>query len=179
MDWQIIISLITLALVIFTIVWGTGLWARREKVKIKITSISYGVNDSDGIVKVYWGGEFKRSGRDGIRYITQILLKPDGQKHAELQQYFSLPQDGVIRINERLELPRHKIVSSGHGDTAFYPDYDAFKETKDAKKWKIVRQIASELGQDTHEIALVWEDKPNKIKWKAIRPADYGQWREV
>jgi hypothetical protein len=175
MYWQIISGVLALMLAAIGIIWGKGLWARREMVKIKITSISYRVDDSSRIIKVYWGGEFKRSGGDEIRYIAQILIKPASQTYTELQQYFSLPNDGVIRINERLELKRAKIVSSGHGEGAFYPDYAALPEVKEAEKWKTARQKSSELGQKQHKVCLVWEDG-GKAKWRTISPKELGKW---
>ena len=174
MDWQIIIGLVTLVLVIFTIVWGTGLWTRREKVKISVTKPSYSANDSDRVLRVFWSCELQRSGEKEIRYITQIQLKPDKQVYNELRQYFNLPEDGVIRITNRLELARGKIVSTGHGvDKGVYPEYKAFIETKDIEKWKIARQLASELEQKVFEVGLVWEDG-GKTKWKKMDQKDKG-----
>ena len=171
MDWHLIISLATLVFVIFTIVWGTGLWTHREKVKFLITKPSYSTNDYDRVLRVFWSCELQRLGGEELRYITQILLKPDRQPYGELKRYFSLPDDGVIRINKRLELARGKIVSSGHGDEAVYPEYEAFKETKGTEKWKIARQLASELSQKVFEVSLVWEDG-GKTKWKTIKQED-------
>ena len=62
LDWQIIIGLLTLALVIFTIVWGTGLWTHRERVKIKITTLGYSINMVEKKITVYLGYELQRSG---------------------------------------------------------------------------------------------------------------------
>jgi len=175
MDWHLIISLATLVLVIFTIVWGTGLWLRREKIEIKIESMCYNVDDVYRKVKVYWGGKFKRSGRKETRYITKIYFKPDRQTYGELQQYISLPGDGVIKIDTYIELPRDKIGYSGYGDEAFYPEYDAFSETNSTEKWRIARQLASELSQKRFEVGLVWEDG-GKTKWKMISSGELGKW---
>jgi len=173
LDWQIIIGLLTLALVIFTIVWGTGLWAHKEKIKINITKPSYSVNEFDRVLRVFWGCELQRLGGEEVRYISQICLKPDAQVYRKLQEYFSLPQDGVIRINKRLELARGKIVSSGHGDEAAYPEYEAFKETTGIEQWKETRHIASELKQKVFKVGLVWEDG-RKTKWKMIKHKNHG-----
>jgi hypothetical protein len=169
MDWQIIISLITLALVIIGIIWGNGLWARREKIKINVTKPSYSANDFDGILRVFWSCELQRLGGNELRYTTHICLKPDTQTCHKLQKYFSLPKDGVIRTPNRLELARGKIVSTGHGvDTGVYPEYGALMKTNDIEEWKIARQLLSELSQKVFEVGLVWEDG-GKTKWKIIK----------
>ena len=177
LDWLTItglaVSLLTLLLVIFTIIWGTGLWARREKVKINVTKPSYSVNDFDRVLRVFWSVEVQKLGGQEVRYVAQICLKPDAQIYRELQKYFKLPQDGVIRISKRLALPRGKMASSGHGDEAAYPEYEAVKETKGTEKWKKARQLASELELKRFEVGLVWEDG-GKSKWKMIKQEDYG-----
>jgi len=176
MDWSIIIGSVTLALIIFTIVWGTGLWVRREKIKIRSTKPSYSANDYDRVLRVFWSCELQRSGGEELRYTTHICLKPDAQIYRQLLEYFSLPNDGVIRITNRLELARGKIVSTGHGvDTGVYPEYDALMKTNDIEKWGKSRQLLSELNQKGFEVGLVWEDKPNKKpKWRKINQEDEG-----
>jgi len=176
MDWYLIISLATLVLVIFTIVWGTGLWVRREKIKIKVTKPAYSANEVDRVLRVFWSCELQRLGGEQLRYTTHICLKPDAQVYHKLKKYFNLPKDGVIRTPNRLELARGKIVLTGHGvDTGVYPEYDALMKTNDIEKWKIARQLLSELSQKVFEVGLVWEDKPSKKpKWRIIKQEDYG-----
>jgi len=180
-DWRLVISLVTLVLIIFSTLWGTNLLARKERVKIKIDSVHYGIDDGSGTVngrgkiKIYWGGEFCRSGEKDIRYITEIRLIPDQQTYDELRQYFNLPADGVIRINDRWELPRSKIASSRFGDDAAYSDYDAIIQAKDTEEWKVPRQLASTLAEKTIEIGLVWDDS-RKTTWKTIPKEKFGEW---
>ncbi|MBA7481583.1 hypothetical protein ES707_17057 [subsurface metagenome] len=180
LDWLTItglaVSLLTLLLVIFTIFWGTGLWARRERVEINVTKPNYSVNDFDRVLRVFWSCELRRLGGEEVRYTSHICLKPDAQIYHRLKKYFNLPQDGVIRTPNRLELAREKIVSTGHGvDTGVYPEYDALMETNDIEKWKIAGQLASELESKRFEVSLVWEDNPSKKpKWRIIKQGDYG-----
>jgi hypothetical protein len=173
--WHIIISLATLALVIFGIVWGNNLWGRREKIKIKFSSIDYKVDPSKPEIKVYWGAEFQRSGAKDARYIKQILLRPDKETYGELSKYFTLPRNGLIEINDRLELPRDTIVSSII-ILASYPIYPALPALpRDAKQRDKAKQVADELSQKPHAVGLVWEDT-GKTTWKIIRKEDYGRW---
>ena len=87
--------------------------------------------------------------------------------------YFNLPNDGVIRISELLELPRGEIVSSGQSHESIYPEYSAVEVTKDSEKWKEASQLASELEQKAFHVCLVWEDG-GKTKWKKIKKRDSG-----
>ena len=175
MDWQIIISLITLALVIFGIIWGNGLWARREKIKINIHGPSYTATDFDRRLKVFWTCELQRLGGERVRYTARILLKPDKQTYKKLQKYISLPPDGIIPITNRLELTREEIVSWGHwnGDVAVYPEYEASKKTIGTEQWKTIYQLTSELEQKVFQVSLVWEDG-GKTKWKTIKQGVSG-----
>ena len=177
MDWHLIISLATLTLVIFTIVWGTGLWVRREKVKIKFSSINYKVDPSKPEIKVYWGAEFQRSGQKDVRYIKQILLKPDKQTYRKLCKYFELPEDGMIRINEPLRLPRDaRVTPIQSGEPPFHPVYPALPGLpRSAEQRDEAQQVANELSQKTHKVGLVWDDG-GKTTWKTIAKEDYGQW---
>ena len=169
--WQIagpIVGILGIGATVFLI-----FWTRREKVKINVTKPRYSVNDFDRVLRVFWSCESQRLGGEEVRYIAQICLKPDTHIYRELQKYFIMPKDGVIRINKRLELARGKIVSSGHGDEAAYPEYEVVKETKGTEKWREARQLASELELKRFEVGLVWEDG-GKSKWKMIKQEDYG-----
>ena len=149
---------------------------RREKIKIMVTKPSYSANDFDRVLRVFWSCELQRLGGEEVRYASHICLKPDAQTYHKLKKYFNLPEDGVIRTPNRLELARGKIVSTGHGvDTGVYPEYDALMKTNDIEKWKIARQLLLELSQKVFEVGLVWEDKPSKKpKWRIIKQEDYG-----
>jgi len=173
MDWHLFIGLATLVLVIFTIIWGTGLWTRREKVKFLVTKPNYNANEYDRVLRVFWSVEIQKFGGQEVHYVAQICLKPDGQTYDKLKRYFSLPDDGVIRINKRLALSRGHIASSGHGDEAAYPEYGTLMKTNDIEKWKIARQLLSELSQKAFKVCLVWEDG-GKTKWKTIKQQDHG-----
>jgi hypothetical protein len=176
LDWQIIIGLVTLALVIFTIVWGTGLWKHRERVKIRITTLDYSIDSVGRKITVYLGYELQRSGGKEIRYTTQILLEPDKQTYSKLCEYFKLPEDGLIRINERLKLQRDNIVSPYMGGaTPSKLVYPALPGIQDAKQRDIAQQIASQLSQRVHKVGVVWEDD-GKTTWKTISKEDHGKW---
>ena len=169
--WQIagpIIGLLTLSVTLWLY-----FWPRREKTKFLIVKPSYTANEGDKVLRVFWSCELQRSGVEEARYVSKICLKPDVKIYRELQKYFSLPECGVITIDKRLKLLRGDIVSSGHGPEAAYPEYEAFKETNDTEKWKIARQLASELSQKAFEVGLVWEDG-GKTKWKKIKQGDSG-----
>jgi hypothetical protein len=178
MDWYLILSLVTLVLILFTIVWGTGLWVRREKIKIKVTKPSYIANEYDRELRIIWSCELQRLGGEEIRYTAHICLKPDAQVYHKLEEYFDLPRDGVIRTYNQLELERGKIISTGRGvDTGVYPEYDALIDTGDSEKWKIAKQLSSKLREKEFEVGLIWEDKPNKKpKWRKIKQEDHGKW---
>ncbi len=173
--WHLFISLATLALVIFTIVWGTGLWTRRERVKIKFTNIDYRIiaPKQEIRVRVYVGGEFQRSGEKEIRYINQVIFQPDKKLYNKLSKYFNLPASGLIKINTRLKLQREVIVALSPS----YPDYAMRSGVQEQPL--AIQKIAEELAQKTYKVGLVWEDKPDKIKWKTITPEDFEEWREV
>jgi len=176
LDWQIIIGLVTLALIIFTIVRGTGLWKHRERVKIKITTLDYIIDSAEKKITVYLGYELQRSGGKEIRYTTQILLKPAKQTYSKLCQYFKLPEDGLIRISEQLKLQRDNIVSPYMGGgTPSKPVYAALPGIQNAKQRDIAQQIASQLSQRVHEVGVVWEDD-GKTTWKTISKEDHGKW---
>ena len=176
LDWQIIIGLIGLALVMVTIVWRTGLWTCRERVKIKITTLDYTVDSVEKKITVYLGYELQRAGGKEIRYTTQILLKPDKQPYSKLCEYFELPEDGLIRINERLKLQRDNIVSLYvGGGTPVHPSYRALSGIQNTKQRDIAQQMASQLSQKIHKVGLVWENG-KKITWKTISKEDHGNW---
>jgi hypothetical protein len=181
MDWQIIISLITLALVIFGVIWGNGLWARRERVKIKFSIIAYSIDTFNSNIKIQvrWAADLQRFGGRNVRYTRQILIKSDIQKYSELCEYFNLPGNGVIEINEWLKLMRDDIVSPYQAEGR--PNYPVFSALQplpipsDPAKLDAIRQIASELNQKAHKVCLVWDDG-RKTKWKRISQKDYGSW---
>jgi hypothetical protein len=144
-------------------------------VKIKITTLDYSIDSGERKITVYLGHELQRSGGKEIRYTTEILLKPDKQTYSKLCEYFKLPEDGLIRINERLELPRDKIVYPYiGGERLSKPCYPALPEIQNAKQRDIAQQIASQLSQRVHEVGVVLED--GKTTWKTISKGDQGKW---
>ena len=175
-EWTFVIVGLTLLVAIVSFVFGQRPWTRRERIKINVHKPGYSANDFDRVLRVFWSCELQRLGGEELRYTTHICLKPEAQIYHKLQKYFSLPEDGVIRITNRLELARGKIVSTGHGvDTGVYPEYGALMKTNDMEKWKIAKQLLSELRQKAFEVGLVWEDKPSKKpKWRIIKQEDYG-----
>ena len=173
-EWTFVIVGLTLLVAIVSFVFGQRPWTRRERIKINVHKPGYSANDFDRVLRVFWSCELQRLGGEELRYTTHICLKPEAQIYHKLQKYFSLPEDGVIRITNRLELARGKIVSTRHGvDAGVYPEYKAFIETKDIEKWKMTRQLLSELSQKVFEVGLVWEDG-GKTKWKKIEQKDEG-----
>ena len=101
----------TFLLVIISLIFGSGLWTRREKVKIKVTGLSCNLTN-EGELKVYLGMEFRRSGGSDIRDIKQVIIKPDQEIYDKLSQYYELDSEGTLKIDTRIELPREKFVSS-------------------------------------------------------------------
>jgi hypothetical protein len=172
MDWHLIISLATLVLVIFTIVWGTGLWARREKVEIKTTGLNYKTLE-DRITLKLFSTEIKRSGEKEVRCLNQIWLKPDKHSYNELRQCFSLPENGELMLAEgRLELRKGypKLVERWNDY-----EYSALVDMKQDEQRNKVNRILSEMSKRTFEIGLVWDDS-RKTTWKTISPGELGKW---
>ena len=177
MDMQIIglwIGLaITFILGLINFLWGGGILTRREKVKISIPRPTYAPHMHDRVLRVFCSVSFRRLGGEKVRNVDQIRLKPDAQTYQELQQYFSLPEDGVIRISGRISLARGATVSSSHAVGAFRPEYNALMNTNDTEKWKEANQLVSELKQKAFHVCLVWEDG-GKTNWKKIKQEDSG-----
>lgn len=176
MDIQIIalwIGLfITLGLGLVNLLWGPAILARREKVKISVPRPIYATNMHDRVLRVFCGVSFRRLGGEKVRSVDQICLKPDAQIYQELNKYFNLPEEGVIRISELLDLPRGEIVSSRR-QNPIYPEYPAVEETIGSEKWEKASQLASELGKKAFHVCLVWEDG-GKTKWKMTKQGDNG-----
>jgi hypothetical protein len=171
MDWRLIIGLATLVLVIFTIVWGTGLWTRREKVKIKITKLEYTALELTDSIMVWLSCDVWMSGGKDIRYITGFRLKPDEHTYSQLCNYFDLPKDGLIKLNQRIELRRDEIKPTS-GLRVHYPALPAKKASMQEAK-----EATSLLTQERRKvnIGLVWDDS-SKTTWKKISKENYGKW---
>ena len=173
-EWTFVIVGLTLLVAIVSFVFGQRPWTRRERIKINVHKPGYSANDFDRVFRVFWSCELQRLGGEELRYTTHICLKPEAQIYHKLQKYFSLPEDGVIRITNRLELARGKIVTTGYGvDTGVYPEYNALIRPNDIEEWKIARQLALELEQKVFKVRLVWEDG-GKTKWKMIKQEYHG-----
>jgi hypothetical protein len=177
MGWQNIalwIGLfITFGLGLVNLLWGPAILARREKVKISVPRPNYATNMHDSVLRVFCGVSFRRLGGEKVRNVDQICLKPDAQIYQELNKYFNLPKDGVIRISELLELPQGEIVSSGQRHEPIHPEYSAVEETKGSEKWEKASQLALELGKKAFHVCLIWEDG-GKTKWKKIKREVHG-----
>lgn len=169
----IAIGVATLILVTISLIWGTGLWRHREKVEIRVTSLSYSVDAIERKIRVYLGIEFLRSGGNDIRYISQVMLKPEQETYNQLKQYFELPPDGIIRIDARIELPRDKFTSSyGRWEPRAYKALANILNTEELDK---ATQIATQLKQKPHKLGLVWEDT-GKTTWKTVSTETSGKW---
>ena len=169
----IAIGVATLILVTISLIWGTGLWRHREKVEIRVTSLSYSVDAIERKIRVYLGIEFLRSGGNDIRYISQVMLKPEQETYNQLKQYFELPPDGIIRIDARIELPRDRMISSYNNlESLAYGAHPNIQSAEDRGKTK---QIATQLSQKSCKIGLVWEDN-GKTTWKTISPETFAKW---
>jgi len=166
LDWQIAGPIIGIAVPVVLF-----LWTRREKVRIKITGIDYRVHGVKKELKVYLGSELHRSGHKEIRYINQVCLKPERQRYSELCHYFNLSDDGLVKFNGRIKLPRDTIVRWPTDD----PSYKALSEIETTDERDKAQQIASKLSQKVHRIGLVWEDT-GKTTWKTISKGKYGKW---
>ena len=155
-------------------------WIRRERIKIRFEEPTYKVTVRDSgvqrIIRLYWECEFRRLGGEDVRNIKQIQLKPAKEPYGKLKQYFKLPEDGVIKINKSLELPRGKKVTSAFGGTPVYPEFGVLPATpRDTGTRDEAQVIANELSGKTHKVGLVWDDN-EKITWKTVRQEDYGNW---
>lgn len=162
---------VTLLLVIISLVWGTGLWRRREKVKIRVTTLDYIVHGVEREIKVYLGIEFRRSGGNEVRYVSQVILKPDQEIYNQLRQYFELPSDGIIQFNTREKLSRDEVAPGSMPR----PTYRALPNIQDTQERNKASQIASQLSQKSYKIGLVWEDT-GKTTWKTISTEDFAKW---
>jgi hypothetical protein len=169
LDWQIAGPIIGVAVPV-----ALFFWARREKVKIKITGLDCRVHGIDRKLTVYLGNELQRSGGKEIRYITQVLLKPEKQTYGELRNYFNLPDDGLIRFGGRIKLPSDTIVPLYKPQFATYPEFAAVSRIQEDELGSI-QAIADKLSQKTHRVGLVWEDS-GKTTWKTVSKEDYGKW---
>jgi len=173
MDWEPFVTVATLIVVIVTLIWGAGLWTRREKVKIRVTGLSDRVDGVERQISVYLGIEFRRSGGNDIRYISRVLRKPDQEIYGQLRQYFELPSDGMMKWDTRIELPRDKFVSSFNNlEPLTYKALPSIQSGVDRDK---ATQIASQLSQKSYKIGLVWEDN-GKTVWKTISTECRGKW---
>ncbi|MBN1862587.1 MAG: hypothetical protein JW790_02980 [Dehalococcoidales bacterium] len=101
LDLPMIIGIITLVLVIFTIVWGTGLWARRERAKIKTRGLHFQFKLGDRIVFKLNRTELQRSGNKELRSVKGILLRLDKSLHDELSQYIDFRQSRELLLTGR------------------------------------------------------------------------------
>jgi len=170
LDWYLISSLATLALVIFTIIWGTGLWARIEKVEIKTSGVNYKTKRQELITFEVSDLEVQRTGQKEIRYLTKILLKLDEEDYGQLKGHVDFHSEReLILLDQRIGLPKHKIQRIP------WPQYEW--RILDSSEWDKAKEgIQDKLSQAIFEVGLVWEDKPNKIKWQTIMKEDYGKW---
>jgi len=176
MAWQIagpIIGFIGIVVVVVLF-----LLPRRERVEIRISNLNYQVHGVDRKLTVYLGIEIQRSGRKEMRYVKQILLQPDKQIYGQLCDYFNLPSDGLIRINEQIKLPRDYKATFSHmaSESPNYPVYTALPELpKDTETRDKAKEIALELSQKMHKVGLVWDDN-GKTVWKIVTKEDWGEW---
>ena len=166
------VGVATLFFVLITLIWGSGLWGRREKIRIKVTNLACNIT-SDRELKVYLGMEFRRSGGSDIRDIKQVVIRPDQEISDELSQYFELDSEGSFIIDTRIELPRDKFMSSY--DKWEHPTYRISPNTQNPPQRSEVMQIASQLNQKSYKIGLVWYDN-DKITWKTISPEYFAKW---
>jgi len=173
-DLTIIIGIVTLVLVIFTVVWGTGLWARRERAKIKTRGLHFQFRLGDRIVFKLNSTELQRSGNKELRSVKRILLRLDKSLHDELSQYIDFSQSRELILTGRQGNLRKDEIRTVENWT----DYEY--KILDGSAWdKAKEKIVEQLHQATFEVGLIWEDNPSKTQWVRITPEDFDKWREV
>lgn len=169
-NWQLIISLTTLGLVIFGILWGNNLLGRREKLKIKTTGVRLGSGNSGIVTFDISDMEFKRSGEADLRYFDKVLIKLDENTYDELKKLIDLRGErNVVLLDSRRPIPKYAPTKI---------DWPGWQwRILNRSDWdKVKERVQNKMAQVTFEIGLVWEDKPHKIMWKKITPRDYGKW---
>jgi hypothetical protein len=162
--------------VIVSIVWGTGLCARREKVKVKITNLDFRTQGAKEKLRVYLAGEIRRPGGRAIRTVNRFELKPDSALYNKLRAHFCLPDNGLITYTGPLTIPgdnRRKPLPRGPAD--YEPVQPASSQESNTTQGGDVQSLTSRLNDTGFELGLVWDDT-EKIMWKKISKRDFGKW---
>jgi len=162
MDWQITISLITLALVIFGIIWGNGLWVRRERIEIVYPNmlVQLKTNEVNGI---HFECNFRLTYVQGLReqYVSKIFIKFDKSSWERVRQFYKIPINICKGINHdaRVRLPIGHQVQFGHD--AFFPT----RRDISVEKLEEINNIVQAL---THKYKIGWEDTYKNTHWKTV-----------
>lgn len=162
MDWQIIISSVTLALVIFTIIWGTGLWLRRETIKILYPNVLTELKVDNGawIHLEYSFNIFRVRGKRNY-YVSEILLELDKHLCEKLRPYFRIPESMSISLNQQ-DLRKLEVGKSEH--FGYDDDFQA-KMTVAKEKVEEFDNLVQKLW---HRYKIGWKDTYGEFHWKTI-----------
>ena len=144
------------------------LWPRRERVKIKITTLNYHLQGSvNEKLTVELSGSVVRSGGKEVRSMTGARLKPDKHTLSILSQCFKFDNALITFRCKPLNIPKDANKPFGLFQTYLSLDMN--------KSQNIKQELAYDLSQKTFEVSLVWNDN-EKAKWKKITQEDYGKW---
>jgi hypothetical protein len=171
--WTFVIVCLALLVAIVSFAFGQRPWARREKVKIKTSGVTYRTKNCERVMFEISDMELRRSGEEDIRHLTQILLKLDKDMYDKLEKLIDFRGERVMILKDtRVTIPKYEPVR------ITWPEYE--HKILNSSEWDKAKEgIQNKLRQAAFEVGLVWEDKPNKIKWKMITPRDYGKWRKA
>ena len=169
MDWYLIISLATLVLVIFTIVWGTGLWVRREKITITYPQMLVKLEtgkSTDIKIKCTFSLLYAKGTRDC--YISETWLELDRRLWKKLRKYFEevpLRMGGIPGPNglKKLELGKPQPLGIDLSSRARRVITDEERKELD--------DLIQKLRQ---RYKIGWKDSYGKTHWKTI-----NQLREI
>lgn len=163
MDWHLIISLATLVLVIFTIVWGTGLWIRREKITITYPQmlVKLETGKSTGIQFECW---FHLTYVKGTRdhYVGKIFIEFNKRPWKKLSSSFAIPMricKGIGSLDTPVKLELGKPTPFGYDD--FFPARRAISEEERKELNSFVQTLC-------YRYKTGWEDAYGKTHWKTI-----------
>ena len=174
MDWQIIISLVTLALVIFTIVWGTGLWIRRGKLTITYPQMLVKLEtgkSTDIKIMCTFSLLYAKGTRDC--YISETWLELDRRLWKKLRKYFEevpLRMGGIPGSNglKKLELGKPQPLGIDLSSRARRVITDEERKELD--------ELVQKLWQ---RYKIGWKDSYGKTHWKTINQLREIQKRDI
>lgn len=163
MDWHIIISLATLALVVFGILWGNNLLGRRENVELRSPNMTAGLKIINSVAGIQIECSFSLIYTKGTRghLISAICFKLDKHLWARLKPYFKI----YLENGKYFSLDALPKLELGKPLWLSHDEWYQARRVITEEEYKKLDELVQELW---HQYKIGWKDTYGKTHWKTI-----------